>query len=67
MSTTTEISSKVCLAPLAAEAISQHSKEKFLLARDEKDFRDRVVIPVFKRMGLELLRDTHGNDEEGKD
>lgn len=42
-------------------------KKNFLKGLTEDEFRDRVVRPLFIRMGLRNYREVHGLDEEGKD
>ena len=49
------------------DIVNQEDKERYLLSLLEDDFRSHVVVPLYKRMGLNFLRDTHGLDEEGKD
>ena len=56
---------------LEASQISQKlpdaKKRAFLDALSEDDFRDRVVRPLYRLLGLKHLRDTCGADELGKD
>jgi energy-coupling factor transporter ATP-binding protein EcfA2 len=49
------------------ELISIHKKYRFLLEMSEDDFRDKVVRPLFLRMGLKDGRELCGINEEGKD
>ncbi|NQT51746.1 NACHT domain-containing protein [bacterium] len=49
------------------ETISRFKKERFLRSLSEKDFRDKVVRPLFLRMDHEDGRDLCGPDEQGKD
>src|SRR6185436_7071254 len=50
-----------------ADAISRFKKERFLRSLSEDEFRDRVIRPLFYRLGLKDGRDTCGPTEEGKD
>lgn len=50
-----------------AEAISRLKKERFLLSLSENRFRDEVIRPLFRRMGLKDGRELCGPSEEGKD
>jgi hypothetical protein len=51
----------------SAALISRFKKERYLKAMSEDDFRDRVIRPLFYRLGLQDGRDLCGPDEEGKD
>ena len=50
-----------------AKAISQFKKLRFLASLSEKDFRDRVVRPLFRKKGFTDGRDICGPSEHGKD
>lgn len=50
-----------------AHLISRMKKYKFLKEMTEDDFRDRVIRPLFYRLGFGDGRDVCGPDEEGKD
>ncbi len=50
-----------------AKAISQFKKLRFLASLSEKDFRDRVVRPLFRKKGFSDGRDVCGTEEHGKD
>ena len=50
-----------------AKAISQLTKLRFLASLSEKDFRDRVVRPLFRKKGFTDGRDVCGPEEHGKD
>jgi len=49
------------------ESISRFKKERYLKSMSEDDFRDRVVRPVFLRLGYCDGRDLCGPSEHGKD
>jgi hypothetical protein len=49
------------------EIISRFKKERFLLEMPEGEFRDRVIRPIFFRMGFNEGRDLCGPTECGKD
>jgi GTPase SAR1 family protein len=53
--------------PMRADAISRFKKYAFLLSLSEDDFRDRVVRPLFFRLGYQDGRDLCGPQEAGKD
>ena len=48
-------------------SISRIKKERFLMQLSEDDFRDKVVRPLFLRMGFKVGRELCGPQEEGKD
>ena len=50
-----------------AATISRFKKQKHMLEMSEKDFRDRVVRPIFLQQGFRDGRDTCGTTELGKD
>lgn len=50
-----------------ARRIPDGQKHKMLGALREDAFRDTVIRPLYKRIGLQHVRDTCGPDEEGKD
>jgi len=47
--------------------ISRNKKEEFLQTLSEYDFRDKVLRPIFHRLGYTDGRDLCGPTEEGKD
>lgn len=49
------------------EAISRFKKERFLKGMSEDEFRDRVVRPLFLRLGFQDGRDLCGPFEHGRD
>jgi hypothetical protein len=54
-------------AALDPQGISRFRKERFLLSLSEDDFRDRVIRPLFFRLGYQDGRDVCGPTEQGKD
>ncbi len=52
---------------MSAALISRFKKERYLQSLTEDDFRDRVIRPLFHRLGLSDGRDLCGPTEEGKD
>ena len=52
---------------LIATKIVDAEKRRLLDSLSEDDFRDKVVRPVYRRLGMEHVRETCGPDEEGKD
>ncbi len=51
----------------SAAIISRHKKSKFLQLLSEDEFHDRVIRPLFIRLGYLDGRDLCGRDEKGKD
>lgn len=52
---------------MLAFGISRDHKEKYLEKYSEDDFRDKIVRPLFLRMGYEDGRDLCGPEEHGRD
>ena len=52
---------------MKVENISRYKKDRFLLSMSEDGFRDKVVRPLFLRLGYEDGRDLCGPLEHGKD
>ena len=50
-----------------AHTISRFHKERFLKSLSEDDFRDKVIRPLFHRLGFKDGRDLCGPQEAGKD
>lgn len=58
---------KGATSSLDPKIISLFKKQRHLLSYSEDDFRDKVVRPLFLRIGFEGGRDTCGPSEQGKD
>jgi hypothetical protein len=41
--------------------------ENWVISLNENDFRDKILIPVFKALGYNSVRNNHGPTELGKD
>ncbi len=52
---------------LITSQLTQKQKRNYLLSLTEDEFRDKVIRPLFKRLGYLEGRDTHGPEEYGKD